>query len=93
MIARSVPNRDAIVAARKRPSYRLRGRGVDDRSRQGVHSFDRSRSDLKRHSGVGVVSEHTYDAVRPLFPWKSVGDLTVKGRMGAIRAYSLENGG
>jgi adenylate cyclase len=38
-----------------------------------------------------VVSEHTYDAVRPLFSWKSVGDVTVRGRMEAVRVYSLEN--
>jgi adenylate cyclase len=38
-----------------------------------------------------VVSEHTYDAVRPLFPRKSVGDVTVSGRMEAVRVYSLEN--
>jgi adenylate cyclase len=39
-----------------------------------------------------VVSEHTYDAVRPLFSWKSVGDLTVRGRTEAVRVYSLQNG-
>jgi adenylate cyclase len=37
-----------------------------------------------------VVSEHTYDAVRPLFRWKSVGDIAVRGRTEPVRAYSVE---
>jgi len=37
-----------------------------------------------------VVSEHTYDAVRPLFRWKSAGEVTVRGRTEPVRAYSVE---
>ena len=37
-----------------------------------------------------VVSEQTYDAVRPLFRWKSVGEVTVRGRVEPVRAYSVE---
>lgn len=33
-----------------------------------------------------VVSEHTYDAVRPLFRWRSMGDIAVKGRIEPVRA-------
>jgi adenylate cyclase len=37
-----------------------------------------------------VVSEQTYDAVRPLFRWNSVGEVTVRGRVEPVRAYSVE---
>jgi adenylate cyclase len=37
-----------------------------------------------------VVSEHTYDAIRPLFRWKSAGEVTVRGRTEPVRAYSVE---
>ena len=37
-----------------------------------------------------VVSEHTYDAVRSLFRWKSAGELTVRGRSESVCAYSIE---
>jgi adenylate cyclase len=41
--------------------------------------------------GAGiVVSEHTYDAVRSLYRWKSEGEVTVKGRTEPVRAYSVE---
>jgi adenylate cyclase len=37
-----------------------------------------------------VVSEHTYSAVRPLFGWKSAGEVTVRGRSEPVRAYTVE---
>ena len=37
-----------------------------------------------------VVSEHTYSAVRPLFRWKSAGEITLRGRSESVRAYSVE---
>jgi len=37
-----------------------------------------------------VVSEHTYSAVRPLFHWKSAGEVTLRGRNEPVRAYSVE---
>jgi adenylate cyclase len=37
-----------------------------------------------------VVSEHTYDAVRPLFKWKPTGEMHVRGRADPVRTYSVE---
>jgi adenylate cyclase len=37
-----------------------------------------------------VVSEQTYDAVRPLFQWKSAGAVNLKGRSEPVRAYAVE---
>jgi adenylate cyclase len=37
-----------------------------------------------------VVSEHTYSAVRPLFRWKSAGEITLRGRSEPVRAYTVE---
>jgi len=37
-----------------------------------------------------IVSEQTYDAVRPLFRWKPAGDVAVRGRTEPVRAYSVE---
>ena len=37
-----------------------------------------------------VVSEHTYSAVRPLFRWKSAGEITLRGRTEPVRAYTVE---
>ncbi|MGA2411561.1 MAG: adenylate/guanylate cyclase domain-containing protein, partial [Candidatus Binataceae bacterium] len=37
-----------------------------------------------------IVSEHTYDSVRPLFRWKSVGAISVKGRLEPVHSYAVE---
>jgi adenylate cyclase len=37
-----------------------------------------------------VVSEHTYDAIRSLYRWKSEGEVTVKGRTEPVRTYSIQ---
>jgi adenylate cyclase len=37
-----------------------------------------------------VVSEHTQSAVRPLFQWRSLGEVAVKGRAETVRAYAVE---
>jgi adenylate cyclase len=37
-----------------------------------------------------VVSEHTYQAVRPLFGWKFAGEVSVRGRIEPVRAYAVE---
>jgi adenylate cyclase len=37
-----------------------------------------------------IVSEQTYDAVRPLFKWKPTGEFQVKGRSEPVRAYGVE---
>jgi adenylate cyclase len=37
-----------------------------------------------------VVSEHTYSAVRPLFRWKSTGEITLRGRSEPVRTYTVE---
>ncbi len=37
-----------------------------------------------------MVSEQTYDAVRPLFKLKRTGELQVKGRSEPVRAYTVE---
>jgi adenylate cyclase len=37
-----------------------------------------------------IVSEHTYSAVRPLFHWKSAGEITLRGRSESVRAYTIE---
>jgi adenylate cyclase len=37
-----------------------------------------------------IVSEHTYSAVRPLFHWKSAGEITLRGRSEPVRAYTVE---
>lgn len=37
-----------------------------------------------------VVSEHTHSAVRPLFQWRSLGDVQVKGRAETVRTYAVE---
>jgi adenylate cyclase len=37
-----------------------------------------------------VVSEQTYSAVRPLFRWKSAGEITLRGRSEPVRAYTVE---
>ena len=37
-----------------------------------------------------IVSEQTYDAVRPLFKWKPTGEFQVKGRSEPVRAYCVE---
>jgi len=37
-----------------------------------------------------VISEHTYSAVRPLFRWKSAGEITLRGRSEPVRAYTVE---
>jgi adenylate cyclase len=37
-----------------------------------------------------VASEHTYSAVRPLFHWKSAGEITLRGRSEPVRAYTVE---
>ena len=37
-----------------------------------------------------IVSEQTYDAVRPLFKWKPTGEFLVKGRSEPVRAYCVE---
>jgi adenylate cyclase len=36
-----------------------------------------------------IVSEHTYDSVRPLFKWNPVGPMSLKGRLEPVHAYSL----
>ena len=37
-----------------------------------------------------IVSEPTYDAVRPLFQFKSAGTVNIRGRHDAVHAYSVE---
>jgi adenylate cyclase len=37
-----------------------------------------------------VVSEQTYDAVRPLFAWRAMGAVSVKGRADAVTTYAVE---
>ena len=37
-----------------------------------------------------VVSEQTYDAVRPLFAWRAMGAVSVKGRAEAVTTYAVE---
>jgi adenylate cyclase len=37
-----------------------------------------------------IVSEQTYDAVRPLFKWKPTGEFLVRGRSEPVRAYCVE---
>ena len=37
-----------------------------------------------------IVSEHTYDSVRPLFKWKSIGPVSVKGRLEPVHAFAVE---
>ncbi len=37
-----------------------------------------------------VVSEQTYEAIRPLFQWKDAGAIAVRGRTAPVRAYSVE---
>jgi adenylate cyclase len=37
-----------------------------------------------------VVSEHTYSAIRPLFHWKSAGEIALRGRSEPVRAYTVE---
>ncbi|HJU12278.1 MAG TPA: adenylate/guanylate cyclase domain-containing protein [Candidatus Binataceae bacterium] len=37
-----------------------------------------------------IVSEQTYSAVRPLFQWKSAGEITIRGRTDTVRAFSVE---
>jgi len=37
-----------------------------------------------------VVSEQTYDAVRPLFQWKPAGAVNLRGRSEPVRAYAVE---
>jgi adenylate cyclase len=37
-----------------------------------------------------VVSEHTYQAVRPLFGWKFAGEVSVRGGIEPVRAYAVE---
>jgi adenylate cyclase len=37
-----------------------------------------------------IVSEHTYDSVRPLFKWKPVGPIVVKGRLEPVHAFAVE---
>jgi adenylate cyclase len=37
-----------------------------------------------------VVSEQTYDAVRPLFAWRAMGAVSVKGRTEAVTTYAVE---
>jgi adenylate cyclase len=38
-----------------------------------------------------IVSEHTYEAVRPLFQWKPAGSVAIRGRSESVRAYTLDN--
>ncbi|HUN57045.1 MAG TPA: adenylate/guanylate cyclase domain-containing protein [Candidatus Binataceae bacterium] len=37
-----------------------------------------------------IVSEHTYDSVRPLFKWKPIGPIVVKGRLEPVHAFAVE---
>jgi adenylate cyclase len=37
-----------------------------------------------------IVSEQTYEAVRPLFHWKPAGAVTVRGRSEPVHAYAVE---
>ncbi|MGH8010989.1 MAG: adenylate/guanylate cyclase domain-containing protein [Candidatus Binataceae bacterium] len=37
-----------------------------------------------------IVSEHTYEAVRPLFKWNSTGEVRVRGRTDPVRTYAVE---
>jgi len=37
-----------------------------------------------------IVSEHTYDSVRPMFKWKATGAVQVKGRIDPVHAYAVE---
>jgi adenylate cyclase len=36
-----------------------------------------------------IVSEHTYDSVRPLFKWNPIGPISVKGRLEPVQAYAV----
>jgi adenylate cyclase len=36
-----------------------------------------------------IVSEHTYDSVRPLFKWNPIGPVSVKGRLEPVHAYAV----
>jgi adenylate cyclase len=40
-----------------------------------------------------IVSEQTYSAVRPLFRWRSAGEITLRGRSESVRAYTLDEEG
>jgi adenylate cyclase len=44
----------------------------------------------KELSAEIVVSEHTQSAVRPLFQWRPLGEVAVKGRAETVRAYAVE---
>jgi adenylate cyclase len=44
----------------------------------------------KELSAEIVVSEHTHSAVRPLFQWRPLGEVAVKGRAETVRAYAVE---
>jgi adenylate cyclase len=44
----------------------------------------------KELSAEIVVSEHTHSAVRPLFQWRPLGEVEVKGRAETVRAYAVE---
>jgi adenylate cyclase len=47
---------------------------------------------LSKELGAEIVmSEHTYDAVRSLFRWKSAGELTVRGRSEPVRVFRRGN--
>ncbi len=37
-----------------------------------------------------IVSEHTHSAVRPLFQWRPLGDVQVKGREESVRTYGVD---
>jgi adenylate cyclase len=37
-----------------------------------------------------LVSEHTYSSIRPLFHWKSAGEITLRGRSEPVRTYTIE---
>ncbi|HKV54387.1 MAG TPA: adenylate/guanylate cyclase domain-containing protein [Candidatus Binataceae bacterium] len=48
---------------------------------------------VTKELGVDViVSEYTYEAVRPLFQWKPAGTVEIRGRSEAVRAFTLEDG-
>jgi len=36
-----------------------------------------------------IVSEHTYDSVRPLFKWNPIGPVSLKGRLEPVQAYAV----
>jgi len=44
----------------------------------------------KELSAEIVVSEHTHSAVRPLFQWRPLGEVAVKGRAETVRAFAVE---